>query len=145
MNFYRPMFERQDSGRRHRHEADSATSDSYFNARPYLSRLGAIASPQSRPIDRRRLAGKASRRIDCSIRRMKMYQDRPLGWIFGWFPIESNLAGKPSRLHDRIQLHSAGPKLVYRKTRAPAVATFCLDGGHEYRKQNRSQIRRPLR
>lgn len=80
----------------------SAQSDAYFKTRPWKSRIGAIISPQSQPIESRNTIKKAfvleaAKHIGDSI-------PRPTHW--GGFMIEPNRIefwqGRTNRLHDRV-------------------------------------------
>jgi len=80
----------------------AAQSDAYFNTRPWKSRIGAIISPQSQPIESRNTIKKAfvleaAKHINNSI-------PRPAHW--GGYKIDPTRIefwqGRENRLHDRV-------------------------------------------
>jgi pyridoxamine 5'-phosphate oxidase len=81
-------------------KVEPAESDAYFAKRPYGSRIGALASPQSRPIDRHELA----RRFQELARRHPEDPPRPAHW--GGYRLRPDRfefwQGRRSRLHDRL-------------------------------------------
>jgi pyridoxamine 5'-phosphate oxidase len=108
MTFYWPMLERQIRVEGTISKTDPSTSDAYFQSRPYLSRLGAIASPQSQVIQ-------DDLRLEEMIEALqKQYPDehvpRPEFW--GGYNLKPNHVefwhGKPSRLHDRFRYRLSG-------------------------------------
>lgn len=81
----------------------AATSDAYFNARPHGSRLAALASDQSRPVDSRDTLERRMRELEAT------YPDgtaipRPEGWgAYRVTPTRIEFwQGRTSRLHDRL-------------------------------------------
>lgn len=81
----------------------AGASDAYFNARPHGSRLAAIASEQSRPIDSRSTLEQRMRDLEAEYPEGTVIP-RPAGW--GAFRVDPGRIefwqGRTSRLHDRL-------------------------------------------
>jgi pyridoxamine 5'-phosphate oxidase len=82
-------------------------SEEYFNTRPYRSRLGAWASPQSRAIDDRAYLEDRVREVE------KRFGDEvPLPENWGGYRLTPNAVefwwSRPDRLHDRFQYEREG-------------------------------------
>ena len=82
-------------------------SDAYFASRPRASRLGAVASPQSRVIENREVLEQKYAELDREYREREI--ERPANW--GGYVVEPEVfefwQGRESRLHDRLRYTKA--------------------------------------
>lgn len=86
-------------------KADPATSDAYFASRPYGSRIGAIASPQSQVIPDRTTLEAAEAQVREHHPDPPGDVPRPEHW--GGYVVEPDMVefwqGRANRLHDRLR------------------------------------------
>ncbi|MBP9086434.1 MAG: pyridoxamine 5'-phosphate oxidase [Kofleriaceae bacterium] len=83
-------------------KVSEAESDAYFAVRPFVSQLGAIASPQSRPVERSVLQA----RIDELEREHGGTAPTRPPWWGGYRVVPHSFEfwqGQPNRLHDRVR------------------------------------------
>ena len=81
----------------------AAASDAYFDSRPHASRLAALASDQSRPVDSRGTLEQRMRDLEAAYPEGSPIP-RPSGWgAFRVTPARIEFwQGRSSRLHDRL-------------------------------------------
>ena len=97
----------------------AAASDAYFDSRPHASRLAALASDQSRPVDSRSTLEQRMRDLEAAYPEGSAIP-RPSGWgAFRVTPARIEFwQGRSSRLHDRLLF-----------TREPAAAGSGMGSG----------------
>lgn len=100
--FFWPELERQVIIEGTAQKTSAEQSDKYFKSRPLKSRIGAIISPQSQPIDSRNVIKKAF--VVESAKHIGRTIERPSNW--GGYTITPHRIefwqGRANRLHDRI-------------------------------------------
>ncbi len=100
--FFWPELERQVIIEGMVQKTSTEQSDDYFKSRPLKSRIGAIISPQSQPIDSRNVIKKAF--VIEAAKHIGLAVNRPNHW--GGYKITPNRIefwqGRANRLHDRI-------------------------------------------
>jgi pyridoxamine 5'-phosphate oxidase len=97
------------------HKLPDAESDAYFQSRPLQSRLGALASAQSEPIDSREALEHRFAEAEAAHGEQPL---RPAHWG-GYRLVPDRVEfwqGRPSRLHDRI-LYTRGAGGDWRRER----------------------------
>lgn len=117
LNFFWPSLERQVRVEGIAVKVNPSASDEYFNQRPDESRIGAIASPQSRVIKSRQWLESRVAAIKAETQRIGIH--RPDYW--GGFAVIPNKIefwqGRSNRLHDRIVFEKISGAQDWRKYR----------------------------
>jgi pyridoxamine 5'-phosphate oxidase len=112
MLFFWPELERQVRIEGKAEKIPGGESDIYFNSRPLESRLGAIASPQSKVISGREELEELYNNLEESI--LPKEVERPDYW--GGYSLKPDSVefwqGRPGRLHDRIRFRKDGSNWI---------------------------------
>ncbi|MGO9487363.1 MAG: pyridoxamine 5'-phosphate oxidase [Rhodomicrobium sp.] len=98
-------------------QVSAAEADAYYASRPLGSRIGAWASQQSRPLERREVLKEAVARFEKEFEGLN--PARPRYWSgFRIVPLQIEFwADRPHRLHDRIVFSRESPDVPWSKTR----------------------------
>lgn len=116
LSFFWPPLERQVIIKGTAEKVSPETSDAYFNSRPRGSRLGAIASDQSRVVPGRAYLEEQLKALENKFEGQEI--PRPDSWG-GYRVVPASFEfwqGRPNRLHDRI-LYKKEPEGGYSKLR----------------------------
>ncbi|HEU0230387.1 MAG TPA: pyridoxamine 5'-phosphate oxidase [Burkholderiaceae bacterium] len=115
--FFWPALERQVRIEGEVTQVAGDESDAYYNSRPLGSRIGAWASPQSRPITHDELEARTRQFTES----LGEHPPRPPHW--GGFRLRPDYLefwqGRPSRLHDRLVFRRTGHDQWERERLAP--------------------------
>ncbi len=117
LNFFWPALERQVRVEGIASQIDASASDAYFNQRPEESRIGAMASPQSRVIESREWLESRVAALKAEVGKTGI--KRPDYW--GGFAVLPHKIefwqGRSNRLHDRIVFEKAPGSQSWKKYR----------------------------
>ncbi len=117
--FYWPAIDRQVRIEGAVERTTDAEADAYFAVRPLGSRIGAIASPQSRPLATR---AELEAKLDEVTAALAGTEPARPSWWGGYRVVPDAVEfwqGQPSRLHDRVQYTLAATGAWHRQRLAP--------------------------